>query len=171
LDQAIGLDFPSWSASLVFSYPLQNRAARAQSAIANLAVERVETLLDEQRTLISTEVRRAARAVETAAKQIDAARVSREFQEKNLDAERKRYENGMSTSFQITQIQEDVTEARSREVTATIAYRTALAEYYRSIGRLLEQQHITIDDPEDPDYAKQRFSFSRAPLPGEGREK
>jgi outer membrane protein TolC len=169
LSQVTGLDFRGWEARLVFAYPIQNRSARAQSAIANLDMERAQTVLDQQKTTIATEVRRAARAVETAAKQIDAARVSREFQEKNLDAERKRYENGMSTAFQITQIQEDVTQARSNEVTATITYRTALAEYYRAIGRLLEQHDVGIDDPEDPDYASRRFSFSRAPLPGESK--
>ncbi|HEX9941837.1 MAG TPA: TolC family protein [Thermoanaerobaculia bacterium] len=168
-DQLSGFDFPDWSAQLVFSYPLQNRTARAQSAIANLDVDRVQTRLDEQKTVIATEVRRAARGVETAFKQIEAARVARQFQEKNLEAERKRYENGMSTSFQITQIQEDLTEARSREVTATINYRTALAEYYRATGRLLEHEGVAIDDPDEPDYAAQRFSFSRAPLPGEER--
>ena len=168
-NQVTGLDFRGWEARLVLAYPIQNRAARAQSASANLGAEQAQTVLDQQKTTIATEVRRAARAVETAAKQIDAARVSREFQEKNLDAERKRYENGMSTAFQITQIQEDVTQARSNEVTATITYRTALAEYYRAIGRLLEQHDVGIDDPEDPDYASQRFSFSRAPLPGEGK--
>jgi outer membrane protein TolC len=165
--QVRGLDFRGWTAQLVFAYPIQNRAARAQSAIANLSVERSMTILDQQKTLIATEVRRAARAVETAAKQIDAARISREFQEKNLEAERKRYENGMSTSFQITQIQEDVTQARSNEVNATIAYRTAIAEHYRTIGRLLEQHDIAVDDPEEPDFASRRFSFRREPLPGE----
>jgi outer membrane protein TolC len=169
LSQVTGLDFRGWFIQLQFAYPIQNRAARAQSAIANLDVDRTQTLLDQQKTLIATEVRRASRGVDTAAKQIDAARISREFQEKNLEAERKRYENGMSTSFQITQIQDDLTQARSREVAATINYRTALAEYYRSIGRLLEQQGVAIDDPEDPDWAASRYSFSRQPLPGEGK--
>lgn len=168
-DQITGLDFGRWLIQLQFAYPIQNRSARAQSASANLNVDRVQTLLDDQRSLITTEVRRAARAVETAAKQIDAARTSVRFQEQNLDAERKRYENGMSTSFQITQIQDDLTQARSREVQATINYRTALAEYYRSTGRLLEQQGVTIDDPEDPDYRSQRFKLRRMPLPGEQR--
>jgi outer membrane protein len=91
------------------------------------------------------------------------------FQEKNLEAEKKRYENGMSSSFQITQIQNDVTQARSGEVQAVINYRTALAEYYRATGRLLDQQGVTIDDPQDPDWASRRFSFHREPLPGENR--
>lgn len=162
-----GLDFPFWSVSLNFAYPLQNRSARASSAIANLDVERLRTQVEDQRALIGTEVRRAVRAVQTAAQQIEAARASRQFQERNLDAQQKRYENGMATSFEITQVQEDLAQALSREVTARINYRTALTEYYRVTGRLLTQQGVDIDDPDDPGYASRRFSFSREPLLGE----
>jgi outer membrane protein len=168
-NQVTGLDFRGWLVRLQLSYPIQNRTARAQNAIANLDVERIQTQFEQQQQLVSTEVRRAARAVETAAKQIDAARISLDFQNKNLEAERKRYENGMSTSFQITQIQDDLTQARSREVQATINYRTALAEYYRSIGRLLEQQGVAVDDPAETDWASSRFRLRREPIPGEGR--
>ncbi len=162
-----GLDFPFWSASLNFAYPIQNRSARAASAIANLDVERLRTQVEDQRSIISTEVRRAVRAVETAAQQIEAARASRTFQERNLEAQQKRYENGMATSFQITEVQEDLAQALSREVTARIQYRTALTEYYRVTGRLLDQQGVAIDDPEETDYASRRFRLRREPLPGE----
>ncbi|HEX4966791.1 MAG TPA: TolC family protein [Thermoanaerobaculia bacterium] len=163
--QLTGLSFNSWQAQLVFAYPIQNRAARAQSAIANLDVDRFSLLLEQEKTVVSTEVRQAARGVETAAKQIDAARKSVEYQVKNLDAERKRYENGMSTSFNITQIQDQLTQARSSLVQAIVGYRTALAEYYRSIGRLPAQDGVTVDDPQDPNYS--RFSLHRDKLPGE----
>ncbi|HYN21889.1 MAG TPA: TolC family protein [Thermoanaerobaculia bacterium] len=148
LDQVTGLDFRGWTAQLTFGYPLQNRGARAARAIAEIDLERAETAFEDAQKGIITEVRQAARRVETAAKQIDAARASKVFQERNLDAERKRYENGMSTSFQITQIQEDLTEARSREVNAVVNYRTALADYQRVIGRLLEEEGISIADEE-----------------------
>ncbi len=148
--QIICLDLPGWAAQLTFAYPLQNRGAKAQKAIADINVERALLEIADNENVVTTEVRQAARRVDTAAKQIEAARASRQFQELNLDAERKRYENGMSTSFQITQIQEDLTLARSREVTATIAYRTALTEYYRATGRLLEQENVQLSDPEQP---------------------
>jgi outer membrane protein TolC len=106
-------------------------------------------------------VRRAARGVVTAAQQIEASKVSRQFQEKNLEAERKRYENAMSTSFQITQIQEQLTQARRNEVAALIGYRTALAEFYRTIGRLLAEEGVAIDDPSAPDGPIKWWSFDR----------
>jgi outer membrane protein len=167
--QITGLDFRGWQAQLNFAYPIQNRSARAQSASANVALDRFQAQLDQQRLVIETEVRRAARAVDTSIKAIDAATKAREFQEKNLDAEKKRYENGMSTSFQITQIQDQLTQARSNEVTARVNHQTALAELYRATGRLLDQAGIVIDDPQETDAIANRYSFSRAPLPGERR--
>lgn len=149
-EQVTGFDFDGWATTLTFGIPLQNRAARAQKAIADLDIQRAQLGMEDLRQTIITEVRQAVRAVDTAAKQIDAARASVQFAEKNLDAEKKRYENGMSTSFQITQIQEDLTLARSREVNAVITYRTALAEYYRATGRLTEAEGVTLEDPSDP---------------------
>jgi outer membrane protein TolC len=157
-NQVAGFDFPGWTAQLTFGYPLQNRGAKATRAIADLDLARAESALEDVRDAIITEVRGAARQVETAAKQIDAAKASRVFQERNLDAERKRYENGMSTSFQITQIQEDVTEARRREVFAINNYRRVLADFQRSIGRLLEEEGVTIDD-QDPEIDRYEFSL------------
>jgi len=75
---------------------------------------------------------------------VDAAGASRRLAEKNLDAERKRYENGMSTSFQVLQIQEALTQARSREVSAAATLRRALVEYHRVTGRLLEINQVEI---------------------------
>jgi outer membrane protein len=167
LNQITGFDFPTWSVSLDFSYPIQNRAARAASAIADIDVDRAGAQLEQQRTVVSTEVRQAARAVETALKQIEASRISREFQVKNLEAERKRYENGMSTSFQITQIQEELTRARSREVSAVITYRRTLVEFYRATGRLLEVEGIGIDDPRTPERPIDWWSFDRDLFPEE----
>jgi outer membrane protein TolC len=167
--QITGITFPGWTVTLDFIYPIQNRTARAASATSNIEVDRFQALYDQERLVIEGEVRTAARAVDTAIKSIDANVKAREFQEKNLDAEKKRYENGMSTSFQITQIQDQLTEARSAEVQATVNYRTALAEYYRSVGTLLDQEGVAIDDAPQSDAIEKRFSFSRAPLPGERR--
>jgi outer membrane protein TolC len=148
LDQLTGRNFDTTSATLTFGVPLQNRAARGQRNAARLAVQREQAELADLRTFIAAEVRTAKRAVDTAAKQIDAARASRQFQERSLEAERKRYENGMSTSFRINEIQEDLTEARSREVNAVTTYRRALADFYLATGRLLEQKGIEIADQE-----------------------
>ena len=152
-DDAFAFDFPFWQVQLTLAYPLQNRAARANSTIADLGAARTRTDLERLRLAVVTEVRAAARAVETAAQQIESARISRRLQERNLDAEQKRYENGMSTSFQVTEIQEDLTSARAREVSAVTGYRNALAAFYRSTGQLLEVTGVELVEDDVPQSA------------------
>jgi outer membrane protein TolC len=143
-DDVLGRDFDTWAIGVTASYPIQNRDARAQSAIADLEVEKAQRQLDQLELQVVTEVRTAARGVNTAAESIVSARASVRLQEKNLEAEQKRYENGMSTSFQVTQIQDDLTAARARLVSATTAYRTALVAYYLATGRLLEETGVEL---------------------------
>lgn len=143
-EQIADRDFDTWSVSVGFAYPILNREARALKAIADYDVDRGYADLSLLEQQIVTEVRSAVRRVQTTAKQIDSARISRELEEQNLDAERKRYENGMSSSFQVLQIQEDLTEARSREVQAITAYRRALADLEKATGRLLATRGLTL---------------------------
>jgi outer membrane protein TolC len=142
-------DFDGWSLQLVFGYPLQNRAARARRAIAEVDLEQGRYELADLEENIQVEVRAAVRGVRTALQQIESTRASRGLAERNLEAERKRYENGLSTSFQVLEIQEDLTTARSREVAAIAGYRRALAEYWRATGRLLEAEGVEFEDPLD----------------------
>jgi outer membrane protein len=158
LSQVADRDFDGWRLGLTFGYPLQNRAARARKAMADLDLEQGRGELEDLQEAIQVEVRAAVRGVRTAAQQIDSTGASRRLAEQNLDAERKRYENGLSTSFQVLEITEDLTAARSREVAAIAAYRRALAEYWRATGRLLEAEGVELIDPlrvEDVD----RFGF------------
>ncbi len=139
-------DFAGWSFGLDFRYPLENRGARARAALAALEVERAESEIDRLKLQIATEVRSALRAVETTKQQISSAQVSVTLEERNLEAEQKRFENGLSTSFQILQVQERLTAARSRLVAAQTAYRRAFVEYHRAIGDLLEASKVRIVD-------------------------
>jgi outer membrane protein TolC len=144
LDQIADGDFDGWRVGLTFSYPLQNRAAEAQNAIAELALERERAILRDLELVVETEVRRAARNLDTASKAIASADVSVRLAERNLDAEQKRYDNGLSTSFQVLEIQEDLTEAQSRQVASRAAYQRSLVEYYRAVGSLPEASGVTI---------------------------
>jgi outer membrane protein TolC len=146
LDQITSTQFNGWQLGFTFAYPLQNRDARAQSAIADLAAEQGEVVLDDLELQILTEVRSAARAVRTAIDQIESAKVSRRLAERNLEAEQKRYENGLATTFQVLEIQEDLSEARRIEVSAVIQYRRAETAYFRAIGKLLEEVGVVLSD-------------------------
>jgi len=150
LEQIADAEYRGWTVGVGFAYPLGNRSARAQSSAAELAVEQAGTEERELELGIATEVRTAVRAVEAAAKAIESAKASRRLAEKNLEAEQRKYENGLSTSFQVLQIQDDLTAARSRVVAAVSAYRRALASYRRALGTLLEENQVTVVGENEP---------------------
>lgn len=151
LNQVLGGNFEGWAVSLTFGYPLRNTAAKARYAAAELAVDRANVELRDLELEAVTAVRRLVRAVETAAEQIESARVSSRLERKNLEAEQKRYENGLSTSFRVLQIQEDLAEARSAEVSAVVGYRQALVNLFQATGELLGVNGVRlVDGSEQP---------------------
>jgi len=145
-EQILDREYEGWQVTLSLAYPLQNRAAKAQSARADLYWEQGRVELRELEQQILVGVRRAARAVETAAQQIESAKVATRLAVRNLEAEQKRYENGLVTSFQVLEVQEDLSQARSSEVTAIISYRRALVSFHLAVGKLLEETGVTLAD-------------------------
>ena len=162
LEQALDADFDGWNLGFTFAYPLQNRAAESRSVQADLALEEGRAQLRNLEQQVYTSVRRTARAVETAAKQIDSARVSSKLALKNLEAEQKRYENGLSTSFQVLEIQEDLSNARRREVSAIIAYRRAQAAFHKEVGELLSEHQIELVDEATSTYVESSMDGEEA---------
>lgn len=154
VQQVADANYRGWSLGVSFAYPLQNRTARAKSAQANLQLSQNDTEMKELELGVSTEVRSAARLVEAAAKAIETARASRRLAEKNLEAEQKKYENGLSTSFQVLQIQDELTSARSRLANAVTGYRKALVVFHRATGRLVPESGVEVVS--DPIPAKSR---------------
>ncbi|HEX8154328.1 MAG TPA: TolC family protein, partial [Thermoanaerobaculia bacterium] len=95
----------------------------------------------------AVQVRAFARAVDTAARAIVATRTSREAAERNLEAERRRYENGMTTNFQVLEIQQQLTDARVRELNAVVEYNQAVSAYQRATGDILAVRNIVDEEP------------------------
>jgi outer membrane protein len=135
----------NWSIGLNVSYPILNRAARGQRGAAKYTWESDKALLTTVQQNVIVEVRAAARAIDTAARQIVAAQKGRELAEKNLDAEKKKFDNGMSTTFQVNQIQRDLSAARTTELQALAAYRKALAAYHLAVADILDWKGIRVE--------------------------
>ena len=149
VDTTFGRDFNNWKVGLVFSYPIFNRAARGNEGVAkyNLETSKAQLTVIEQNIIV--DVRNAHRAIDTAEKQIVAAGKGRELAERNLDAARKKYENGMTTGFEVSQLQTNLSDARSRELNALVIYRKAVAAYHNSIADILDWKGVKIEGMPD----------------------
>src|SRR5438874_10138437 len=62
-------------------------------------------------------------------KLIETTRVARTLADQPLDAERKRLDVGMSTSFLVIQAQRDLAQAKTNEVSAVLAYDLSLVDF------------------------------------------
>lgn len=147
VNQILRNDFPGWNIGLTIGVPVFNFAARAERTRARLDMELSQATEAQSRQNIGVDVRTAARAIDTASKNIFAAKTAREAAEENVNAERKRYENGMSTNFQVLQIQQQLSDARGAELQALVGYNKAIAAYHRAVGDLLAIRNISVDVP------------------------
>jgi HAE1 family hydrophobic/amphiphilic exporter-1 len=145
--QISSMDFPSWNVGFNFGLPLFNINARANARAAELDLEQSKAAQAQTRQNIAVDVRLAARTVETYAQTISATRAARDAAEKNVDAERKRYENGMTTNFQVLEVQQQLSDARVRELLAIVGYNKAVAAFHRAVGDILTTHDITLQEP------------------------
>ncbi len=144
INQVLGRDFRDWSIGVNVSYPLGNSQAQARHAQNQVAARQQRALINSNELLIAQEVRRAARAVATNRKRIDATRVARELAQRRLEAEQKKFEVGMSTSFLIVQAQRDLSQAAANDLRALIDFVKAIAAFERAKGTILDESNIAI---------------------------
>ena len=74
-----------------------------------------------------------------------AAEKTRYFREKDLEAEQKKFENGMSTNFLVLSKQNDLDSAKSAELQAQITYVKAITAMEKSVGNLLEARKLVVN--------------------------
>jgi len=129
LRDVFGNDFKTWSFQLNVSYPLGTSAADATYAQAKLQKQQQATTLADFEMQITTQVRQAGRQVETNLRRVEATRKARELAEKRLEAEQKRFQVGLNSTFELFQAQRDLAAARNAELNATIAYNLALVDF------------------------------------------
>jgi outer membrane protein len=148
LRQIFEADFPSWTAGFTVGVPITNIGARAESRRAELELRQSRLQQVQTRQAIMVDVRSTARAVDTAARSIVATRAARDAAERNVEAERRRYENGMTTNFQVLRVQQDLSDARIRELRALVGYNQSVVNFHRAVGDILEARGISVNVPE-----------------------
>jgi outer membrane protein TolC len=131
LGQVFTMDYPTWNLGVTFSYPLGKSAAQADLARARIERDQSAARLHSLELTAVREVREAAWLVEQNQQRIETARLGRELAEQRLDAEQKRFEVGMSTSFLVIQAQRDLAVARNNELQSYLDYQLAVVAFQR----------------------------------------
>jgi outer membrane protein TolC len=96
---------------------------------------------------IIVEVREAERQLRTDIKRVQASRVARKLAEEKLNAEEKKFEVGLSTSFNVLTFQEDLAEQQSNEIKAVIDYNKSRIKLRQAMATTLEEHDIKLSPP------------------------
>lgn len=119
-------EFPGYSIGLVFEIPLGNRSFQgAEQRLRAVYLLRLRAMQDLQNQ-VASEVRDAVRAINYFAERVATTARAVEVAARQLDAEERRLTQGVSTNFQVLQFQDDLLAARSTRVAAMAGYAKAV---------------------------------------------
>lgn len=138
----------SWSLSVNGSIPIPNRTGRGAYSKAHLSQRQAEDRLRKTISDLTLNVRSAIRSVGTTRILVESSRQARALQETNVAAEEKRLKLGVTTSFEVLRIQEDLASAEAQEVQALIDFEKAKADLELAEGLLLQSLGVEYEMPE-----------------------
>lgn len=136
---------PEWTLGVMIKFPLWNRSAKGDLRIARLEARQALLHLKKLEQEILAEIYNSIQELEADKKRIEAAKISKQLAEESLRAEELKLGQGLSTSHNVLDFQEDLAEARSREISAVIDYNKSLIEFSRVRGTTLEEEGISLD--------------------------
>jgi outer membrane protein TolC len=129
LNQLFTGQYSTWAVGVSVKYPIGQASEEANYARSRLEHVQSQERLKSAESRAVQQVRDAWRKIDMNAKRIDTARAARELAEQRMDAERRRLDVGMSTSFLVIQAQRDLVQARTSELAAMLAYDLALVDF------------------------------------------
>ncbi|NLN94000.1 MAG: TolC family protein [Candidatus Hydrogenedens sp.] len=124
------------------SIPINNRAGRGAHQRARLGVRQAEERRKQALMALMMRIHVAARGVVTGKTLVESNHQTTLLQETNVMAEEKRLKIGISNSYQVLKVQEDLTAAQVSELQASIAFEKALVELQLAEGSLLDNLGI-----------------------------
>jgi outer membrane protein TolC len=143
-DSAEDRDFSDYAVGLEFEFPLQNRAARYDRYQAQLSRDSALLRINNLGLTIRQEIRTNLRSLQTAYKRIQVTDAGIRAEQAKFDSERKRFEVGLSTSFELLDALDDLSLAKVAHLQAIIDYRLALIDLKLAQGIILSELGIDI---------------------------
>jgi outer membrane protein len=146
LGQIFRRDFPNYSAGVSLNIPLRNRAAQADYATSVIELRQNELAYQKQINQVRVDVQNAVIGMQQARARYDAAVQARNLSQQTFDADKRKYELGAGTPYQVVQDQRDLSSAQSSEAQSMANYSHARIALDQALGRTLDVNHISMDE-------------------------
>lgn len=139
-------DFRTVKVGIEIGWNVTNRIAESNLGIAEAEGRKIVAQRQALEQRVEREVRNALQVVQSARQKVEAAKAAREASEVQLQSEQRRYEAGLSTTYFVLTRQNDLSEARARELAALTEYNKASSELQRVVGVTLSANAIDVAD-------------------------
>jgi outer membrane protein len=136
--------YPRWTVQLNVSYPLGNSSQEVNVARSKIQLNQASAQMRQVELQIASDVTNAATAVQSNVERVQAAQAARELASQTLDAERSKFQVGMSTNYLVIQAQRDLATAQNNELQAILNYRNSLVELDRLQQTTLQNLNVTL---------------------------
>ena len=144
LEEVFRRNFPNYSAGLSLNIPLRNRAAQSDYVTSQLEIRQNELNLQKQVNQIRVDVQNAIIGLQQARARYDAAKEARVLSQETFDGDKKKYDLGATTSYQVVQDQRDLASAQSSEVQAMANYTHARIQFDQALGTTMDVNNISV---------------------------
>lgn len=141
-----GNDVVDYSVAATLSIPLYGDKTRRRELIdSKIDILRANTLHDELYAELMTEVVNALRSLRISHRQLEIARNATRLSRRSYEAELERLQAGLSSTFQVRQVEDALLEAEADEISSTITYLNAVTTLRTSMGVLPETWNVDIE--------------------------
>lgn len=123
---------------VTYNFPLRNNFATGQVRQAQASLNQAELRLTDLGRHISSSVITALSAVHNAGAQVERARESVQSFEQALSGEKQKFALGLSSVVDVLTIEDRLTTAMTDQVSAELAYATALTQLRSATGTIVE---------------------------------
>ena len=139
-------DKPDYSIGLIADIPLTFHAERAQLAKARLSVRQAELEAKKTANSVVSQIQTAYARVVSSIQRTKASARAVETAEAALSSEEKRLSNGLTTSFNVLKLQDELAQARINKLEAVAEGHKALVILWGVSGVLLERYQINTSE-------------------------
>ncbi|MBD1933505.1 MULTISPECIES: TolC family protein [Cyanophyceae] len=133
------------AAGLVFSHTFGDRTAERDFQRSRVNFLQAKNSLENLRQSIEIQVTDRVRDVNLRLSEVRLAQQARELSERQLQIEQERLKLGRGEIFQVVTFQNNLVEARNRELTGIISYLNALTGLDQTVGTTLDTWNVTIE--------------------------
>ncbi|MCW5963678.1 MAG: TolC family protein [Bryobacterales bacterium] len=140
----LAFDFPAYTFGLQLALPIRDRQASANYADALVRKKTTMLRIRDLEQTVRLDILNAINNLEASRESVRLAGIARDFAQKRLEAEQKKYDLGTVTLFFLQAAQTDLIQNEQRLVTESINYNRNRLTMLRLSGTLLVERGVVV---------------------------